>query len=49
MPPAGHRQAEQPELPGFELDESAASAFLAIIPGEDAGARIEALQRRMRS
>ena len=49
MPPSGNRAAEQPELPGFELDESAASAFLAIIPAEDAGARIEALQRRMRS
>lgn len=49
MPPAGHSAAEQPVLPGFELDESAASAFLAFIPAEDAGERIEALQRRMRS
>lgn len=49
MPPAGNRIAAQPVLPGFELDESAASAFIAFIPAGDAGSRIEALQRRMRS
>ena len=49
MPPAGNRTAGQPVLPGFELDESTSSAFLALLPAEDAGPRIESLQRRMRS
>ena len=49
MPPAGYRHVEQPVLPGFELDESAASAFISFIPDEDAGSRIMAFQRRMRS
>ncbi len=49
MPPVGNRHAEQPVLPGFELDESASSAFLALLPAGDAGPRIESLQRRMRS